>query len=173
MRGIFWGGGVAVLLTLGGLALRSMRRPPTEEPPVTAKPLLSRPEQILYGRLVRAFPGHVILAQVALSQLLVVDGARTSGNALSVTNRLRQLVADFVICKPDFSAVAVVELDDRSHARSVQRERDDRKDAFLRTAGIKIVRVPGNDIPSELALRALVATLPLSSSASHSMRRAS
>jgi very-short-patch-repair endonuclease len=67
----------------------------------------------------------------------------------------------------------VVELDDRSHARSVQRERDDRKDAFLRTAGIKIVRVPGNDIPSELALRALVATLPLSSSASHSMRRAS
>jgi hypothetical protein len=32
-------------------------------------PLLNRHEQVLYGRLVRAFPGHIILAQAELSRL--------------------------------------------------------------------------------------------------------
>src|SRR5450631_4657444 len=67
---------------------------------VAATPLLTRPEQHLYGRLVRAFPGHVILAQVALSQLLVVARADVNGSAHSIANRFRQLVADFVVCAP-------------------------------------------------------------------------
>jgi hypothetical protein len=123
---------------------------------VTARPLLSRPEQIFYRRLVRAFPGHVILAQVALSQLLVVDRTGRSDGAQSIANRFRQLVADFVICAPDFTALAVIELDDRSHNRASQRERDQRKDQFLQAAGIKVVRVVVSNIPNETDLKALV-----------------
>jgi very-short-patch-repair endonuclease len=148
---------VAALLPAGVAALSLLRRP-AKALPVTAKPLLSRPEQMLYGRLVRAFPGHVILAQVALSQLLVV--ARADG-AQSIANRFRQLVADFVVCAPDFTAVAVIELDDRSHRRKAQRERDQRKDQFLQAAGIKVIRVAVADIPSEVALKALVAVMPI------------
>ena len=36
--------------------------------PVSARALLTPPEQVLYRRLKAAFPDHVVLAQVALSQ---------------------------------------------------------------------------------------------------------
>jgi hypothetical protein len=139
---------------------------------VTAKPLLSRPEQILYGRLVRAFPGHIILAHVALSRLLVVDRTDRAAEGQATVSRFRQWVADFVVCRSDFTALAVVELDDHSKPCDAQRERHRRKDQILHAAGVKVVRLPAADIPNEPALKALVAALPLNSSA-QSVRRAS
>jgi hypothetical protein len=140
---------------------------------VAAKPLLSRPEQQLYGRLVRAFPGHVILAHVALSRLLVVDQSASVADAQPSTNRHRQLVVDFVVCRPDFTVLAVVEVDEGGKPRDAQREKHRRKDQFLQAAGIKVVRVAAADIPNEPALKALVAALPLNFSAAQVMRRAS
>jgi hypothetical protein len=161
MRWILLGVAVAIALVLVG-TFALLRRPrPAKTLPVTAKPLLSRPEQLLYGRLVRAFPGHIIFAQVALSQLLVVTRGAATGSAHSISNGFRQLVADFVICAPDFTAVAVIELDDRSHGRNVQRERDQRKDGFLQAAGIKVIRVNAADLPNEAALKTLVAVMPI------------
>lgn len=119
---------------------------------VGAKPLLDKREQLLYGRLVRAFPGHVILANVALSRLVV---------------------AAFAVCKSDFTPVAVVELEDCAHAKGVSSERHRRKDQLIQAAGIKVIRLMANDIPSESALKALVAVLPLTASTSQLMRRAS
>jgi hypothetical protein len=122
---------------------------------MTAKPLLSRPEQVLYGRLVRAFPGHIVLARVALL------GAP------------KHAIADFVVLNADFVALAAVELDDPRSASAAQRERDRRMDAMLRTAGIKVLRLPVDDIPGEPALKALVTGLPVNSSATPMMRCAS
>jgi len=157
--------------SLGGLSL--LRRPrPAKTWPVTAKTLLSRPEQRLYGRLVRAFPGHVVFAQVALSQLLVVARVEGPGSVQSIGNHFRQLVADFVVCAPDFTAVAVIELDDRSHQRTLQRERDRRKDQFLQAAGIKVIRVVASDLPSEAALKTLVAVMPIIPPVAQFARRA-
>jgi hypothetical protein len=119
---------------------------------VGAKPLLDKREQLLYGRLVRAFPGHVILANVALSRLVV---------------------AAFAVCKSDFTPVAVVELEDCAHAKGDSSERHRRKDQLIQAAGIKVIRLMANDIPSESALKALVAVLPLTASTSQLMRRAS
>jgi hypothetical protein len=161
MRWILLGVAAAIVLSLVA-AIAILRRPGfTKALPVTAKPLLSRPEQLLYGRLVRAFPGHIILAQVALSQLLVVVRRDPAEGAQSISNKFRQLVADFVVCAPDFTAVAVIELDDRSHGCRVQRERDQRKNQFLQAAGIKVFRIAVGDIPSEVALKALVGVAPL------------
>ena len=165
---------VVLLLMFASLGAISLLRVPrlAKTLPVTAKTLLSRPEQQLYGRLVRAFPGRIIFAQVALSQLLVVARVEGNGPAQSIANRFRQLVADFVVCAPDFTAVAVIELDDRSHHRTVQRERDRRKDQFLQAAGIKVIRVAASDIPSEAALRALVAVMPITPPVPQFARRA-
>ncbi len=107
---------------------------------VVARALLGRAEQLLYGRLVRAFPGHIVLSQVALSRLLVLD--RTDAGVL-----------DFVVCRADFTALAVVELD---HG-----EKDRSKDQYLQAAGLKVIRLQGVDIPDERALKALVGTLPV------------
>jgi hypothetical protein len=148
---------------------------------VAAKPLLGRPEQVLYGRLVRAFPGHVILAHVALSRLLAADRAAAATEGPAIATRGRQLVADFVVCRPDFTALAVVELEDRAvgrdsprdRNRDAQRERNRRKDELLQSAGIKVVRLAANDLPNEPALKALIAALPVKSSTAQLMQRAS
>jgi very-short-patch-repair endonuclease len=173
MRWILPAAIVALALAMGAFSL--LRRPRLAKGlPVTAKPLLSRSEQLLYGRLVRAFPGHVILAQVALSQLLMVaraDGDRRA-QSIAIANRFRQLVADFVVCAPDFTALAVIELDDRSHRRSIQRDRDKRKDQFLQAAGIKVIRIAVLDIPSEADLKALVAVMPITPPVTQLARRA-
>jgi hypothetical protein len=160
MRWMVLGAAVTISLVFISMLPLLRRSGLTKALPVTAKPLLSRPEQLLYGRLVRAFPGHVILAQVALSQLLVVARRDAAGSTQSTFNGFRQLVADFVVCAPDFTALAVIELDDRSHRRNGQRERDQRKDRFLQAAGIKVIRIAVADMPNEAQLKTLVTVVP-------------
>lgn len=162
---------MALLCAVAALVIQR-RSGVTKALPVTAKQLLNRPEQVLYGRLVRAFPGHIVLAQVALSQLLVVTRRDAAGSAQSISNSFRQLVADFAVCAPEFAAVAVVEFDDRSHGRNSQRERDQRKDRFLQAAGIKVIRVSVGDMPNEAALKTLVAIAPTASPATQFVGRA-
>jgi hypothetical protein len=116
-----------------------------------AKCLLNPIEQVLYGRLVRAFPGHIVLARVALS---------------------RQLVVDFAVLRSDFTVLAAVELCSRAKPRIAQREREARMEAALHAARVKLLRLVAEDIPSDAALKALVAALPLAS-AGTPMRRAS
>jgi very-short-patch-repair endonuclease len=66
----------------------------------------------------------------------------------------------------------VIELDDRSHRRSIQRDRDKRKDQFLQAAGIKVIRIAVLDIPSEADLKALVAVMPITPPVTQLARRA-
>lgn len=106
----------------------------------TTQPLLSAVEQRLYARLVRALPGSVILSHVALAP---------------------QVTADFLVCRADFTPLAVVEIVESVPPREAEREKRRRKDEFLGRAGIKIVRVVGVDLPDELGLKALIAALPL------------
>jgi len=119
---------------------------------VAAKPLLTRCEQLLYGRLVRAFPGHIILSHVTLSRLLNVD---------------------FMVCRADFTPLAAIEIDDVDARHTAQRERRRRRDQSLQAAGVKVIHVSANDLPDEAALRALVASHPLHSCTEQLVRRAS
>jgi hypothetical protein len=122
--------------------------------PVAERKLLSDREQSFYQRLLNVYPHHKILAQVALSQLIEVD--RNRPDRESIRARYKQLVADFVLCRPDLSIVAVIELDDRSHESAVRQGADARKNKALADAGIRLVRIPAGDLPSENALRGLI-----------------
>jgi Protein of unknown function (DUF2726) len=134
---------------------RSAGNPVPDEPwPVSARNLLSRREQSLYQRLVNLYPDHKILVQVALSQLINVD--RNHPESESIRARYKQLVADFVLCRPDLSVVVVIELDDRSHERPKRQAADARKNKALADAGIRLVRIPAGRLPSEDALRTLL-----------------
>jgi very-short-patch-repair endonuclease len=122
--------------------------------PVYAKGLLSEREQTLYKRLETICPHHVVLAQVALSQLIhVKSGIRRPE---SLRGRYQQLVADFVLCRPDFSVAAVIELDDSTHERAIQRKRDANKTRAVESAGIRMVRLPAGTIPTEAELRQIL-----------------
>ena len=126
------------------------------ERPVTARRILSTLEQVLYRRRVAACAEFVVLSQVAQSQL--IDVRRGKGRH-AVFNRIGQLVAVFVLCSPDFVTVAVVELDDRSHESPTRAAADARKFAALAAAAIPLRRFNVRAIPSEKALRALIAEL--------------
>jgi len=113
--------------------------------PFDAKKPLSEPEQVLYFRLVQALPEHTILAQVQLSSLLTVQ---KNHDARAWLNRINRMSADFVVCNKDFSIVAVIELDDATHARKDRMAADAKKDQALEAAGIRIIRWQAKTLPN-------------------------
>ncbi|WP_169307269.1 DUF2726 domain-containing protein [Chitiniphilus eburneus] len=105
------------------------------------KSVLTINEQPMYWRLVEAFsPDLVVLAQVSFSQLVQAKGGNNLQN-LHLFRRISQKTADFVICRKDFTVVAVIELDDSSHRN--KRDKDAERDAFLRPASRQNVAVSG------------------------------
>ena len=121
--------------------------------PVFPKKVLTPVEQQFYHRLIRAFPDHVVLAQVAFSQLV---GVKKGENFTAIWNRYNRLTADFVLCTKDFRTVAVLELDDRSHDNPSRMDADRRKAAICEAAGIPLHRLNVNPLPNETELRALL-----------------
>lgn len=118
--------------------------------PFYAKKAMSEPEQILYFRLRDALPEKIILGQVQLSRLL---GVKKGNNNQAWLNRINRMSADFVICKPDSSVVAVIELDDASHLRESRVAADQKKDRALNAAGIRIIRWKCSSLPNVETIR--------------------
>jgi hypothetical protein len=121
--------------------------------PVLARRLLSQPEQVLYGRLVEALPGKLIFSQVQLTRILEVKNVP---NRLVWLNRINRLSVDFVVCHPDSSVVAAIELDDSSHARPARQSADTRKAEALAAAGVRLVRLHVKNLPSVKDVRELL-----------------
>ena len=142
---IFLGLAVAFAIAIGTLKRRA-----SAEWPVNARRVLTAPEQVLYHRLRAAFPELVVFGQVALSQLVEV---RYVKGHHAVFNRISRLVADFVVCAADFRAIAVIELDDRSHQNERRADADRRKAAALEAAGIPLHRFNVKSLPSVEEIR--------------------
>lgn len=121
-----------------------------EEWPFYAKRVLTQPEQVLFHRLVNALPDHIILAQVQVSQVL---GVHKGFNFYEWNNRINRLSYDFVVCKKDGSALAVIELDDKSHESSERIEADKRKDRATTSAGIRMIRWNVKAMPDENTIK--------------------
>jgi hypothetical protein len=97
--------------------------------PVASKGLLTNRERAFYQTLHALYPEYRVFVQVALSQL--IDVAEDHPERYSIRARFCQLVADFVLCRPDLSVIAVIELDDRSHERRSRQAADARKTKAL------------------------------------------
>lgn len=110
--------------------------------------LMSSPEQELFRRLIKALPDHYVLAQVAFSQFLYTDGG-DGKDKFSTMATMKQKVADFVVCNRRFNMVAVIELDDASH----DPEKDSKRDAALKEAGLKSVRWHVSRMPNTARIR--------------------
>ena len=107
------------------------------------KPVMTAREQQMYHLLQTALPECTVLAQVAFSALVTAEGCANR-------NRFDRKVADFVLCSQQLHVIAVIELDDSSHAG---REREDKeRDDMLRLAGYVTLRYA--NFPTQQALRA-------------------
>ena len=115
-----------------------------------SKPVMTAREQQMYHLLQTALPECTVLAQVAFSALVTAKGWANR-------NRFDRKVADFVLCSQQLNVIAVIELDDRSHAG---REREDKeRDDMLRLAGYVTLRYA--NFPTQQALRADIEQLLL------------
>jgi hypothetical protein len=102
---------VAIAVVGGAVALVSMlwdEKKPTGELRARARPPLTELEQRVYWRLKEAFPGTIVLAQVALSSLMTTPRKDRS--------RWYHKVVDFVILDRAFNVHAIIEIDDESEA---------------------------------------------------------
>jgi hypothetical protein len=148
---------VVVLIAVASLVAAALRRAKPGDAegswPFFPKKPLSPPEQVLYFRLLRALPEHIVLAQVQLSRIL---GVRKGDNYQSWLNRISQLSADFVVCAKDASVLAVIELDDASHRSDRRRDADARKTRAIEAAGLKLVRWSVSSLPDDAAIRSSV-----------------
>jgi hypothetical protein len=124
----------------GEAELHVGERLPDAQWPVAARNLLTGRERSLYERLLALYLEHKIFVQVALSQLIDVPEAHPQRPW--IRRRFSQLVADFVLCRPNLSIMAVIELDDHSHERPDRGAADARKNKALADAGPTLVRIP-------------------------------
>jgi hypothetical protein len=122
-------------------------------PYYTRRPL-SQPEQMLYHRLVKALPDHIVLAQVQVSRIL---GVKKGANFHEWNNRINRLTYDFVICGKDSKVLAAIELDDSSHSAATRVEADTKKERASAAAGVPLLRWNVKSMPDPDAIRATIA----------------
>lgn len=109
--------------------------------PYASKPIMTFREVAMFHRLRDSLPSDfIILGQVDMKSALRIKSKdqRTSRRWLGV---ISQKSLDFVVCAPDTSIIAVIELDDASHNKPGRKEADDAKEKALKDAGIKFLRV--------------------------------
>lgn len=119
------------------------RARPAESRYAVCKPL-SEAEQLLYWRLVQALPECVVLCQVTFSRFLKPDAAPRTMPYATMLNQVSQKSIDYLVCLKDFTIVAALELDDATHRRS----QDAQRDAMLASAGVQLLRVKAKAMPS-------------------------
>lgn len=112
---------------------------------------LTQAESVLYHRLVAALPECIVLAQVQLTALMTVSGIGST----SWFNKISRKSVDFVVCLKDFTVVAAIELDDRTHDTAERRAKDADKNAAFEKAGVKLLRMRGPNLPTAEAIRDL------------------
>jgi Protein of unknown function (DUF2726) len=123
--------------------------------PFYVKRLLTQPEQVLYHRLVKSLPNHVVLAQVQMSRVL---GVKKGFRFHEWNNRINRMSYDFVICDKAATVIAAIELDDKSHESERRIETDAKKSKATTDAGLRLVRWHVKSLPDELTIhRELIA----------------
>jgi Protein of unknown function (DUF2726) len=121
--------------------------------PFYVKKPLTTPEQVLYHRLVKALPEHIVLAQVQVSRVL---GVKKGSRFNEWNNRINRLSYDFVVCGKDATVLAAIELDDQSHATPKRSATDEKKNKASVDAGLRLIRWHVKALPDEAAIRAQV-----------------
>lgn len=117
--------------------------------------VLSEPEQTVFWNIHTAMPDHLVLAQVAMSSVVVVPTRQHMDYAWRAKIDRKSL--DYLVCLKDGSAVVAIELDDSTHKGREQKDED--KDRALKAAGLPILRWHVSRIPSPEEIKRQVAPI--------------
>ena len=127
--------------------------------PPQATRILTASERLAYGVLLRALPGHLILAQVPLARFLKVPKRNSYAEWL---RRLGNQSVDFVVCDMASQVLAVVDVQAPAALASDRaRKRLNRMARSLKAAGIPLHVWTENALPSVEAVRETVLPKPV------------
>lgn len=145
-----------LLLLIGGLflvLLLVLLLNKTQRWPYKKVAIMSEVEKKFYKQLQLAFPQYHLFVQVQLSRIIRPPKGK---NELKWLNKIWRLSVDYVLVDSEFNTVAVIELDDASHSHPHRKEADLRKEKALKAAGVHLIRIRTDQIPSNQKLLALV-----------------
>lgn len=153
-----------LLFVLLPLVLRRLGKTSDQKPDssyVAVKSLLTPAERSCYGVLCQATgTDYVVFAKVRLADLIKPQNSSDRGHWRTAFNRISSKHVDFVVCNSaDLSLVAVVELDDSTHAKADRKDRDAFVDSALTSARIPILHVPASLSYSPAQLRSQIDSL--------------
>ncbi len=116
---------------------------PVDFPYQSKEVLCSPAERSFMGALEKVVGnGFRVFAKVRLADIVEVNKGLSSSARQSAFNRISRKHLDFVICDSgSLSIVGAVELDDKSHRKTVRQERDQFLDRALEAAGVPILRI--------------------------------
>lgn len=119
--------------------------------------VITKPEQILYERLKKAFPNenYTIGYQVALNRL-VKPIYSTNEQRYELSKKIGSKSIDFIITNLSFETLFLIELDDSSHNNIDTQKRDSDKNEILKNAGLKLYRFNVKKIPTVNELKKLL-----------------
>lgn len=117
------------LLALAALAvflfLLASNRRGIGDLPVRASPLMTKRERIVCEMIERAVPTARVHAQVSMGAILRPKAGLDRSRSTSVRNRFSSKRVDFVLeDRASGEIIAIIELDDHTHNRSADRQRD-------------------------------------------------
>jgi hypothetical protein len=141
---------VALLLVAAAVVLGKALKPQVAG--LRPKPLLTDNEKSFFRQLEDALPGHRVFPQVAFAAFLTEDPALPRQSRQAQRNKFNRKFVDFVVCdRNTLQIVALVELDDRTHVASTDRQRDE----LTQAAGYKTIRFQSKQKPTgaEIASR--------------------
>lgn len=120
--------------------------------PPQAVRVMTLPERLAYGKLRRALPRHLVLAQVPLSRFISVRKGHSYSQWL---DRVGRLSVDLLICDPHSRVVAAVEVRSPNETAS-SAERHRRLANVLQTAGVAVHVWHESALPTTSRMRELL-----------------
>lgn len=132
-----------------------------------ARPPLDAPQMSVFGHLLRALPGYVVLPKITYDHFLEARDGSPSENT-SLQNRAARQLADFVICDKKLRVLLVCQIKDGTHLPARMQERQ----KMLDKTGLRMLRWQIEQPPDPSKLLKTVQTLEkLGSERSVSSRR--
>ncbi|MEM6409907.1 MAG: DUF2726 domain-containing protein [Pseudomonadota bacterium] len=117
---------------------------------VLPRPLMTRPERRVCSLIERALPGTRVHAQVSMGALMNPAKGLSKSDWWTTFNKFSSKRVDFVVEDPATGKIIVlIELDDRSHNRRNDKDRD----TLTKHAGYRTVRLPAGERHTQASIK--------------------
>jgi hypothetical protein len=132
---------IVIILALGAGAWYIYNKKNRGEFDFRKKKPLTENLELMYWRLTKTLPDHVILTQVSLARIL-------SSSSAEARSTISLQTLDFLVCEKDFNIVVAIEIEEKSPGRNRKRAEEAKKFA-LDKAGIKLVKWKSSALPTD------------------------